>query len=276
MSQRRASKLVAIQRSTLFYKPHNKDESAIRCRMRELAAQFTRWGCPLIHRVLRREGLVVNHKRTERIYREEKLSLKVRRRKKRPTLRIEMPKTDRANQHWAMDFIHDQLMNGRRVKALTLIDEYTRESLAIEVDTSLSGRRVVQVLQRVIELRGCPDVIRSDNGPEFTSAALFEWVQEVPVRHFLIEPGKPTQNSFIESFHSRFRDEFLNENGFTTLQEMRELTKKWQTIYNEVRPHSSLDGLTPREFARLQSNDVGCDGEGQRRKALKTQLMTGT
>ena len=161
--------------------------------------------------ILKREGLVVNRKRTERIYREEKLALRTKKHKKRPTIRISMPPATVANQVWAMDFIEDRFMDGRKLKAYTLIDEYTKESLAIEIDTSMGGQRVAQVLEQVASLRGHPQSIRSDNGPEFTGKALFNWTDSNNVTHMFIEPGKPTQNPFIESFHDKFRKDFLNE-----------------------------------------------------------------
>jgi putative transposase len=280
MSERRASVLVDIHRSTLHYRPKLKNDEAIRKRMRELAYKYHRWGCPQLHVILKREGLVVNRKRTERIYREEKLSLRTKKRKKRPTIRISMPPATGANQVWAMDFIDDRLMDGRKLKSYTLIDEYTKESLAIVIDTSIGGQRVVQVLDQVAGLRGYPQSIRSDNGPEFTCKALFSWTDSNKVTHVFIEPGKPTQNPFIESFHDKFRDEFLNENWFATLKAARIAAAEWRQTYNGFRPHSTLDGLTPCEFARrLLIKDQFKDQdkvEQQQQTALKTPLMTGT
>lgn len=237
--------------------------------MQELARKYRRWGSPQLHYVLRREGLVVNHKRTERIYREEKLSLRKKKRKKRPTLRVPMIPAIRPNQCWAMDFIEDRLMDGRRIKTFTLLDEYTKESLAVELGTSFNGPQVVNVLERVLAQRGWPEAIRSDNGPEFTGKALYEWIQKHNINHYLIEPGKPVQNPFIESFHDKFRNEFLNEHWFTSLPEARTLAAQWRSDYNYFRPHSSLHGLTPGEFARSFFND-------QQKLAPQTPVMTGT
>lgn len=280
MSERRASVLVDIHRSTLHYKLKPKNDEAVRKRMRELAQKYHRWGCPQLHWILKREGLVINHKRTERIYNEEKLSLRTKKRKKRPTIRIQMPPATGPNQVWAMDFIEDRLMTGRRIKAYTLIDEYTKESLAIEVDTSLGGQRVVRILEQVAMERGYPQSIRSDNGPQFTCKALFGWTYGNSVTHMFIDPGKPTQNPFIESFHDKFREEFFSEHWFATLKEARAMAAEWRWTYNEFRPHSTLNGLTPCEFARrlpLQDNFKDQNkGEQQQQTAPKTLLMTGT
>jgi putative transposase len=280
MSERRASELVNIHRSTLHYKPKLKNDESIRKRMRELAFKHHRWGCPLLHVILKREGLVVNRKRTERIYREEKLSLRTKKRKKRPTIRISMPPATGANQMWAMDFIEDRFMDGRKLKAYTLIDEFTKESLVIEIDTSMGGQRVAQILEQVAALRGYPQSIRSDNGPEFTGKALFNWTDTNKVNHVFIEPGKPTQNPFAESFHDKFRKEFLNENWFAIPKVARTKAAEWRQTYNEFRPHSTLDGLTPCEFARRlllngNSNDQN-KVEQQHQTAPKTLLITGT
>lgn len=280
MSERRASALVNIHRSTLHYKLKPKNDEAIRSRMRELAQKYHRWGCPQLHWILKREGLVVNHKRTERIYNEEKLSLRTKKRKKRPALRIQMPPATAPNQVWAMDFIEDRLMNGRKIKAYTLIDEYTKESLAIEIDTSLGGQRVVRILDQVAMMRGYPQSIRSDNGPQFTCKALFSWTYGNSVTHMFIDPGKPTQNPFIESFHDKFRKEFFSEHWFLTLKEARSTAAEWRWTYNEFRPHSTLKGLTPCEFARrLTLNGNFKDqnkGEQQHQTALMTLPNTGT
>lgn len=250
MSQRRASKLIGINRSTMQYTPIICDETALRQRLKELAQKYRRWGSPMLHRVLRREGLVLNHKRTERIYREEKLSLRTKRRKKRPSLRIQMPPATEPNQIWAMDFINDRLVSGRKVKTLSLIDECTKECPALESDTSLNGIGVVRILESVAALRGYPKAIRTDNGPEFTSRTLFEWCENNHVDHIFSDPGKPTQNPFVESFHDKFRKELLNEHWFLTLKEFREAVVAWKADYNNFRPHSTLNGLTPTEFAQ--------------------------
>jgi len=219
--------------------------------MRELAEQRRRFGCPRLHVMLKREKLVVNHKRTERIYREEKLSLRLKKRKRRPAaVRIELPKPERPNQRWSMDFVHDALWSGRKFRALTIVDDCSRESPAIEVDTSLGGRRVCRVLDRLAETHGLPEVITTDNGPEFISKALDQWAYENGVKLHFIQPGKPTQNAYVESFNGKFRDECLNDNWFSTMQQAKDIIEKWRQDYNEARPHSSLGGISPSEFLK--------------------------
>jgi len=206
----------------------------------------------MIHDILKREGLVVNAKRTERIYyREEKLSLRRRKRRRRAAYaRLALPEASRPNERWAMDFVHDSLWNGRKLRALTIVDIFTKESLKIEIDTSISGKRVAHVLSRIAEDRGFPESITVDNGPEFSSKALDRWAYENGVVLDFIRPGKPVDNCFIESFNSRFRDECLNSHYFDSITEAKILVEDWRKKYNEFRPHRTLKGLTPRDFAR--------------------------
>lgn len=248
-SQRRICSLIGIQRSTYHYPGKPRDDERLRQRLRELAQKRRRWGCPQLHRVLRREGVVINHKRTERIYREENLSIRCKKRKKTTSeLRIQVPDAQRPNQLWAMDFMSDALFNGRKIRLLTLIDEYTRESLTIEVDTSINGVRVTNVLNRVAMFRGLPDMIKVDNGPEFISKTLDAWAYQRQVHLQFSRPGKPVDNRFIESFNGRLRDECLNDNWFMSMSHAREAIETWRLDYNDTRPHSSLDDLTPKEF----------------------------
>jgi len=248
-SQRRICSLIGIQRSTYRYPIKERNDDRLRPRLLELAQKRRRWGCPQLHRVLRREGLVLNHKRTERIYRQENLSIRRKKRKKTTSeLRIQVPDAQRPNQHWAMDFMSDALFNGRKIRLLTLIDEYSRECLAIEVDTSINGVRVTNVLNRVATLRSLPDMIKVDNGPEFISKAMDAWAYQRQIHLQFSRPGKPVDNRFIESFNGRFRDECLNDNWFMSLKDSREIVETWRMDYNSARPHSSLDDLTPNEF----------------------------
>jgi len=197
---------------------------------------------------------VVNHKRTERIYREEGLSLRKRKRKKMAAqTRIELPAPMGLNERWSMDFVTDSIVTGRRFRALAIVDDYSRECPAIEVDTSLGGIRVVQVLERLAETRGLPEVITVDNGPEFTSRVLDEWAYRHGVKLNFIRPGKPIENAYAESFIGRLRDECLNENWFITLKDARAIIESWRIDYNDGRPHTSLGGLTPREF--IENNE---------------------
>lgn len=225
--------------------------------MRELAQKHRKRGCPHLHRLLRREKMVVNHKRTERVYKEEGLSLRRKKRKKIASeLRISIPDAVKSGQHWAMDFVSDALSNGRKIRLLTLIDEYTRECLAIEVDTSINGVRVTNVLSRIAMVRGLPNIIKVDNGPEFIGKALDAWAYERGVQLHFSRPGKPVDNRFIESFNGRLRDECLNDNWFMSLQEARNIIEDWRVDYNTERPHSSLDDLTPSEFIEREQEKL--------------------
>jgi putative transposase len=250
LSIRRACRVVGMCRATCNYRSRrNGKDEALRARLRELAEQRRRFGCPRLHVMLKREMLVINHKRTERLYREEKLSLRLKRRRKRAALiRVKLPAAERANQRWSMDFSSDSLCTGRKFRALVIVDDYTKESPAIEVDTSMPGSRVVKVLDRLAELRGLPEVITVDNGPEFAGKAMDEWVYRRGVKLNFIRPGKPIENAFAESFIGRLRDECLNQNWFTTINEARDIIEEWRMDYNGVRPHSSLGNLSPEEF----------------------------
>jgi putative transposase len=221
----------------------------LRQRIRELAQQRRRFGSPRIYRLLRRDGIIVNHKRVERLYREEGLSLRKRKRRKTAAVtRIVLPVPEAPNEIWSMDFVTDSVVTGRRFRALVVVDDYSRECPDIEVDTCLGGARVVTVLDRLAETRGLPKVITMDNGPEFTSRVLDEWAYRKGVRLNFIRPGKPVENAFAESFIGRLRDECLNDNWFLSLKEARAVIESWRKDYNENRPHSSLGGLTPLEF----------------------------
>lgn len=250
LSERRACLLVTISSSVYRYQPKPKNDATVRKRLRELAEQRKRFGSPRLHILLKREGLVINHKRTERLYREEGLALrKKRRRKGAAGARVVIPFPKSTNERWSMDFVSDSIFTGRRFRALTIVDDYTRECPAIEVDTSLGGRRVVNVLNRLAEIRGLPEVITIDNGPEFAGKALDEWAYRRGVKLSFIRPGKPIENAYIESFNGRFRDECLNTNWFISLKQARAIIEEWRKDYNEVRPHSSLKGFTPKEYA---------------------------
>jgi putative transposase len=242
-----------MSRATWQYapKPETAENVALRARIRELAAQRRRFGAPRIWRMLRRQGWKVNHKRVHRIYVEERLSLRLRRRKKgAAAVRVPLPVPTGANQVWSMDFVWDTVRRpGKRIKMLTVVDDFTRECLAVEVDFGLSGKRVAQTLDRLMEMRGKVGGVRSDNGPEFISDALDGWAYEKGVKLDFIRPGKPNENAFIESFNGRLREECLNDNQFLTLIEAQTIIEVWRRDYNEERPHGSLGGLTPREFA---------------------------
>jgi putative transposase len=248
-SIRKACILVGLSRASYDYRPVAGRDDELREKIRDLAHQRRRFGCPRIHLLLRREGLVINHKRTERIYREEGLSLRKRKRKKTAAInRVILPAPIRPNERWSMDFVTDSIVTGRRFRALAIVDDYSRECPVIEVDTSLGGARVVGVLERLRETRGLPEVITIDNGPEFAGKALDEWAYRRGVKLNFIRPGKPIENAYAESFIGRLRDECLNENWFISLKYARGIIESWRIDYNEGRPHTSLGGLTPREY----------------------------
>ncbi len=242
--------MVNISVSAYRYRPKKDNDDALRHRLRELAGQRKRFGSPRLHIMLKRENLVVNHKRTERIYREEGLALRRKRRRKGAAgIRVIIPAAVRPNEQWSMDFVSDSIVTGRRFRALTIVDNYTRECPAIEVDTSLGGVRVVNVLERLSETRGLPEVITIDNGPEFAGKALDEWAYRKSVKLNFITPGKPVENAYAESFNGRLRDECLNTNWFLNLKHARNIIEDWRKDYNELRPHSSLKNMTPMEYA---------------------------
>lgn len=200
--------------------------------------------------MLRREGYLINHKRTERIYREEGLSLRLKKRKKLVShLRVVMDRPERVNQHWSMDFVSDNLFSGRRFRVLTVVDDFSRECPVLETDHSLTGHRVTRVLERIALTRGLPELITVDNGPEFIGKALDLWAFERKVKLRFIQPGKPVQNAYIESFNGKFRDECLNEHVFVNIKSAQEIIESWRQDYNTNRPHSSLNDMTPEEFS---------------------------
>ncbi len=252
LSERRACRLVGIGRSTLRYCPRPRTvEARVRQRLRELAAVRPRFGYRRLHVLLRREGVIINHKRVERLYREEGLAVRRRTRKRVARDgrgRAAVP--GRPNQQWGVDFISDALAWGRRIRLFTVVDVFTREALALEVDTSLPGGRVVRVLERLVAERGAPDEIVLDNGPELTGKALDQWAHERAVWLRFIEPGKPVQNAFVESFQGRLRDECLDRHWFVGLNDARHTIEAWRQDYNQSRPHSALGYQPPEEFRR--------------------------
>jgi putative transposase len=251
LSQRRACGLFAISRSSYQYRRRPAVDEGLRRRLRELAGSRPRYGYRRLHVLVQREGLTVNHKRLYRIYREEGLAVRRRRRKRIAAgARRPMILPTQVNERWSMDFTADTLADGRCFRSLNIVDDFSRECLALEVDTSLPGLRVVRVLERLAAERGLPDAIVIDNGPEFSGKVLDAWAYRRDVRLHFIRPGKPIENAFIESFNGKFRDECLNEHWFTGLQDARFTIACWRHDYNDVRPHSSLGGLTPAGFAR--------------------------
>jgi putative transposase len=258
ISERRACQIAKCNRRMFRYKSIRvTDDGPLRQRLEELAAERRRFGYRRLHVMIRRDGWVVNIKRLRRIYREANLQVR-----KRVRRRVALgrgnpaPTVSMMNERWSLDFVHDTLSSGRRIRALTVVDDFTHESLAIEVDTSLTGERVSRVLNMLGEIRGLPKTLVMDNGTELTSLAMLRWAADRRVRLHHIAPGKPTQNAFIESFNGKFRDECLNEHSFESLAEAREIIETWRLDYNETRPHSSLGNRTPEEFVRALLNSL--------------------
>lgn len=253
MSERRACGLIGIHRATHQYRSRRKDDSELRERMLAIARERPRFGYRRVHIMLRREGFAVNHKRVYRLYRLEGLAVRKRKRKRiSTTQRVPHPLPQRPNQRWSMDFVSDGLGSGRRFRTLNVVDDFSRECLAIEVDFSLPGARVARVLDEVIAVRGKPEGITIDNGPEFAGNDLDKWAYANGIELRFITPGKPIENAFIESFNGRFRDECLNQHWFLSLKHARRLISAWKEDYNTVRPHTALGNVPPAEFVRRQ------------------------
>lgn len=250
LSERRACGLVNISTSVLRYQPKADNNGPLEERIAAIAGQRRRFGYRRIHVMLEREGWALNVKRVYRLYRKAGLSVRKRSRKRLGlTERLPLLLPNQPDYAWSMDFVHDGLADGRRIRCLNVVDDFTKESIVIEVDTSISGARVARVLDRIAEQRPLPTMIRVDHGPEFTSLALDAWAHARGVKLAFTQPGKPTQNAYIESFNGRFRDECLNDQWFSTLYEARVLIEAWRQDYNSNRPHSSLGYITPAEFA---------------------------
>lgn len=246
ISKTYACRVLGLNRSTLDYRKRVKDEGAIRTRMTELCERHRRFGCPRIHHYLRKEKLVINYKRTERIYQDMGLQLKNRKKKKKSNvIRMPLPKASIENQIWSMDFIHDRLENGRKLKILNVVDDYTKICVGQIIADSITGEDLIQFFSC---LKTLPFWIRCDNGPEFWSNSFQRW-SNGKLNFDFIDPGKPTQNAYIESFNGRFRDECLNESLFFSIEHAEQIINKWRKEYNEQRPHSSLGMKTPKEFA---------------------------
>src|SRR5215472_16286337 len=260
-SQRRACSLLMVAVSSCRYQARHSDEE-LRVRLVELAREKPRFGYRRLHVLLRRNGEVVNHKRVHRVYREAGLAL--RRKKRKHCVRQSAPlrQYTAANQEWALDFAHDAMAAGRAIRVLSVVDAYTRECLALEVDTSFASRRVTRVLEGIIAERGLPQTIRCDNGPELTSRHFLAWAIERKIELAHIQPGKPMQNGRLESFNGKLREECLNLSCFQNLFDARAKITAWQKEYNQERPHSSLGYRTPNEFA-AQARSFYRAGVGQ-------------
>ena len=251
VSQRRACEAIGVPRSSMRYRSRRPEDTELRQSLRTLANERRRFGYRRLHQMLKREGWNVSLKKVRRLYAEEKLQVRRRKgRKKAQGMRVPAPIPQGPNQRWSLDFVSDVFAHGRRFRVLGIIDDFTAECLALVADTSISGLRVARELDAIVALRKQPAMIVSDNGPELTSLAILKWQQQNQVDWHYIEPGKPQQNPFAESFNGKLRDEFLNETVFSSLAEARVLLAEWRRDYNEQRPHSRLGWLTPSEFRK--------------------------
>ena len=251
ISERRALRTARMSASAFRYAPRPDRNTALRAQIVALAHRHKRYGVGMIHLKLRQAGHLVNYKRVERLYQEARLQVRRRKRKKVPIgERQPLLRPVAANQVWSMDFVFDRTAEGRVVKCLTIVDDATHEAVAIEVERAISGHGVVRVMERLALSRGLPRIIRTDNGKEFCGKAMLEWAHGKGVSLRLIEPGKPNQNAYVESFNGRLRDECLNEHWFPNLLHARAVIETWRREYNEERPKRSLGGMTPKAYAK--------------------------
>lgn len=254
LSERRACKLVGLSRDSYRHPPTLDDHTRqLTARIVEIAQVRRRFGYRRVHDLLKPDFPGINHKRVYRLYTEQNLTVRKRKKSKRPiSERLPLRAAVTINEVWSMDFVADSLVNGRRLKCLTVADDFTHECVDIVADFGIGGQYVTRILDQAAIFRGYPEAVRTDNGPEFTCRAFMGWCQKHGIQHLLIEPGKPMQNGYIESFNGKFRDECLNEHWFDTLTHARTEIALWRTDYNEVRPHSSLGRIPPALFAKEQ------------------------
>ena len=255
VSQRRACGVMQIATASFRYRHRRPDQAFLKMRLRELAASRVRYGYRRLHVLLKREGWEINAKRVYRLYKLEGLSLRLKRTKKRVSrTRVTQPTALSPNERWSLDFMSDQLGCGRRIRVLTVVDHFSRVSPVVEVDVSLSGSRVVEALRRAIVTYGWPKTLCVDNGPEFSGRVLDQWAHKHKVKLHFSRPGKPTDNAMIETFNAKVRAECLDQQWFESLGEAQEQLEEWRKEYNRMRPHSSLNNLTPDEYlARWQA-----------------------
>ncbi len=248
-SQRQSCKMVNLNRSTYQYKHQSCNDVEIRKMIKELANKYNRFGSPRIHALLRRKGIKINHKKTERIYKEENLSLRTKKHKKKlPEIRVKMPQATGPNEVWSMDFMFDKLFIGSRFKILTIVDDYSKICPGLEVAGSITGSHVTRFLDQISDFYEYPKRIRVDNGPEFRCKEFALWAIERNIKIEYTRPGTPTDNAMIESFNGKLRDECLNQIVFKNIKEAKSIIEDWRTFYNDVRPHSTLGYCTPKEY----------------------------
>lgn len=254
LSERRALRIIRMSPSAFRYQPASDRNAALKEKIIALAQRHRRYGAGMIYLKLRQAGEIVNHKRVDRLYAQAGLQVRRRKRKKIPVAdRHPLARPLAANQVWSMDFVFDRTAEGRSIKSLTVVDDATHEAVAIVPERAMGGNQLVRILDQLAQTRGLPKAIRTDNGKEFCSRAMLTWAHVRGVQLFLIEPGKPNQNAYIESFNGRFRDECLNENWFANLQQAKVIIDTWRREYNEERPKRSLGGLTPAAYAKSLS-----------------------
>ena len=258
ISERRACALVGLSRDAWRHPPCVDEQTKVLiARIREVAHQRRRFGYRRIHDMLRSDFPCTNHKKVYRLYREQNLSVRKRSKKRLRGERRPLLAATRLNEVWSMDFVSDALASGRRLKCLTVADDFSHECIDIAVAHAMPGSHVIQVLEQAARFRGYPRAVRTDNGPEFTSRTFIGWAQARGIEHILIQPGRPMQNGYIESFNGRFRDECLNENWFETLSQAREAIAIWRQDYNEVRPHGTIGRIPPAAFAARHRQSSG-------------------
>lgn len=259
LSERRACSLVGLSRDSYRNPPKETElNEQLSAQIVQIAHARRRFGYRRVHDMLRPQFPSVNHKRVFRLYKAADLSVRKRKKAKRPTNeRVLLRLAQRANEVWSMDFVSDSLASGRRIRCLTVADDFTHECVDIATDYGMGGVYVTRVLDQAACFRGYPAAVRTDNGPEFTSRAFIAWAQQHGIRHILIEPGRPMQNGYIESFNGKFRDECLNEHWFQTLAQARVVIAEWRQDYNQVRPHSSIGRIPPARFAELHRQLAG-------------------
>lgn len=249
LSERRACRIIPISRSVVRYQVKPRDDQAIVLALKTVAEAHPRWGFGKLYQYLRNQGHGWNHKRVYRVYCAMKLNLRTTRRQRLPKrFPAELAVPTAPNQCWSMDFMSDALLSGQRIRTLNIIDDFDRQVLAIEVDTSLPAQRVVRVLERLTDWHGYPVRIRIDNGPEFISTRLMSWAQGHGVLLDFIQPGQPAQNAYIERFNRTYREEVLDFYLFQSVKEVREITQRWITCYNQERPHDALNGMSPAAY----------------------------
>lgn len=258
LSERRACRLVGLSRDSYRHPPVVAPMNQILSgKIVEIAHARRRFGYRRIHDLLRPEHPGINHKRVYRLYKTADLTVRKRRKAKRPmSERVPLHAASMVNEAWSMDFVSDSLVNGRRLKCLTVADDCSHECIDIAVDFGISGLYVTRLLDQAAIFRGYPKIVRTDNGPEFTSRAFMGWALSHGIRHILIQPGRPMQNGYIESFNGRFRDECLNDHWFQTLHQARSTIATWRRDYNEVRPHGSIGRIPPARFAEIRRSQL--------------------